>query len=59
MERWCARAEVMVAMAGSETDGGGLFTWAYSKRWTVDDIGSSRAARRLAVTDLVLAWLDL
>jgi hypothetical protein len=51
--------EVVAAMAGSETDGGGLFTRAYSKRWTVDDIGSSQAARRLAVTDLVLARLDL
>jgi hypothetical protein len=54
----CARVEVLVVTVGSETDGGGMSVWAYSKWWMADDIGSPQAARRLAVTDLVLAWLD-
>jgi hypothetical protein len=35
-----------------------MSVWAYSKWWMADDIGSPQAVRRLAVTDLILAWLD-
>jgi hypothetical protein len=59
MERWCARLEVVAAMVGSEIARGGLSMWLYSKRSMVDNIVWPRVARWLAVTDLVLARLDM